>query len=206
MAKSASHRLPEPAGLYLDRTKPVSLRFEGKQYDAYAGDTIASTLLAHGVQIQSRSFKYHRPRCVLTMAGDDAGAFVQFPDAPNIRGDVTAVPDGVEVTGQNYLGSLTSDWLNVVEWVARFLPVGFYYRAFYKPRGAWHLWETLIRHLAGLGKANTSAKEVYFDKQYRFADVAVIGGGVAGIEAALAAAEAGAETVLIASQHGLIVN
>jgi len=200
MVKPASHRLPEPAGLYLDRTKPVSLRFEGQQYDACAGDTIASTLLAHGVQIQSRSFKYHRPRGVLTMAGDDAGAFVQFPDAPNIRGDVTAVPDGVEVTGQNYLGSLNSDWLNVVEWVARFLPVGFYYRAFYKPRGAWHLWETLIRHLAGLGKANTSAKEVYFDKQYRFADVAVIGGGVAGIEAALAAAEAGAETVLIDDQ------
>lgn len=200
MTESASNRLPAPTGLYLDRTKPVSLQFEGRQYDAYAGDTIASTLLAHGVQIQSRSFKYHRPRSVLTMAGDDAGAFVQFPDVPNVRGDVTAVPEGVEVSGQNYCGSLTRDWLSAVEWVARFLPVGFYYRAFYKPRGAWRLWQTLIRRLAGLGKANTSAKEVYFDKQYRFADVAVIGGGAAGIEAALAAAEAGAETVLIDDQ------
>jgi len=200
MTESASNRLPAPTGLYLDRTKLVSLRFEGKQYDAYGGDTIASALLAHGVQIQSRSFKYHRPRSVLTMAGDDAGAFVQFPDVPNVRGDVTAVPEGVEVSGQNYFGSLTRDWLGAVEWVARFLPVGFYYRAFYKPRGVWRFWETLIRHLAGLGKANVAAKEVYFDKQYRFADVAVIGGGAAGIEAALAAAEAGAETVLIDDQ------
>lgn len=200
MAKSASRRLPAPAGLYLDRTKPVTLRFEGNLYEAYAGDTIASALLAHGVQILSRSFKYHRPRSVLTMAGDDAGAFVQFPDMPNVRGDVTAVPEGIEVVGQNYIGSLNRDWLNVVEWLARFLPVGFYYRAFYKPRGAWRRWEPLIRHLAGLGKVNTAAREAYFDKQYRFADVAVIGGGAAGIEAALAAAEAGAETILIDDQ------
>ena len=109
MTESASHRLPAPAGLYLDRTQSVVLRFEGQQYDAYVGDTIASALLAHRVQIHSRSFKYHRPRSVLTMAGDDAGTFVQFPDIPNVRGDVTAVPDGVEVTGQNYIGSLQRD-------------------------------------------------------------------------------------------------
>ena len=200
MTESASHRLPAPAGLYLDRTQSVVLRFEGQQYDAYVGDTIASALLAHRVQILSRSFKYHRPRSVLTMAGDDAGTFVQFPDIPNVRGDVTAVPDGVEVTGQNYIGSLQRDWLSAVEWVARFLPAGFYYHAFYKPRGAWRFWQALIRRLAGLGKANTAAKEIYSDKQYRFADVAVIGGGPAGMEAALAAADAGAQTVLIDDQ------
>ncbi len=200
MANSARYRLPAPTGLYLDRTQPASLNFEAKQYDAYAGDTVASALLAHGVQIQSRSFKYHRPRGVLTMAGDDAGAFVQFPDVPNVRGDITAIPGEIAVTGQNYLGSLTRDWLRVVDRLSRFLPVGFYYRAFYKPRGVWHLWETLIRHLAGLGKANRNARPVYFDKQYRFANVVVIGGGAAGIEAALTAAEAGAETILIDDQ------
>jgi sarcosine oxidase subunit alpha len=126
------------------------------------------------VQIHSRSFKYHRPRGVLTMAGDDAGAFVQLPDVPNVRGDVTAVPNGIEVFGQNYLGSLNRDWLNLIEWVGRFLPVGFYYRAFFKPRGIWRRWETLIRHLAGLGKVNRNAHKVYSDKQYRFADVGII--------------------------------
>ena len=200
MTELARHRLLAPAGLYLERARAVSLKFEGKQYDAFAGDTIASALLAHGVQILSRSFKYHRPRGVLTMAGDDAGAFVQFPDSPSIRGDITAVPDGIEVVGQNYWGSLTSDRLSLIDLLARFLPVGFYYRAFYKPMGAWRRWETLIRHLAGLGKVNTKARAVYSDKQYRFADVAVIGGGAAGIEAALAAAEAGAETLLIDDQ------
>jgi sarcosine oxidase subunit alpha len=200
MTELAPYRLLAPAGLYLDRARLVTLKFEGKQYDAFAGDTVASALLAHGVQIHSRSFKYHRPRGVLTMAGDDAGTFVQFPDAPNVRGDVTAVPDGVEVAGQNYWGSLMRDRLNILDLLARFMPVGFYYRAFYKPRGAWRRWETLIRHLAGLGEVNLNARAVYFDKQYRFADVAVIGGGAAGLEAALAAADAGAETTLIDDQ------
>ncbi len=200
MNNLAPYRLPAPVGLYLDRTRPVSLNFEGKTYHAYAGDTIASALLAHGVKTHSRSFKYHRPRGPLTMAGDDAGAFVQFPDVPNVRGDVTAVPEGVNVTGQNYWGSLKRDRLNLLELLAGFLPVGFYYRAFYKPKGAWRRWETLIRHLAGLGKANPTAQPTYFDKQYRFADVAVIGGGAAGMEAALAAADAGAETLLVDDQ------
>jgi len=200
MSETAPNRLPSPFGLLLDRSQSVSLRFEGKHYQAYRGDSIASALLAHGIQIHSRSFKYHRPRGVLTMAGDDAGAFVQFPDSPNVRGDVTPIPEGVAVTGQNYWGTLANDRLAMMGLLARFLPVGFYYRAFYKPRGIWRHWAKLIRNLAGLGKANPDAQQAYYDKQYRFADVAVIGGGLAGLEAALTAADAGAETLLIDDQ------
>ena len=202
MAKS-SYRLQGDGGLYIDRTKPASFYFEGKVYHGYQGDTVASALLANGVQVQSRSFKYHRPRGVLTMAGDDAAAFVQFPNEPNVRGDITAIPEGVKVLGQNYWGSLKNDRLRLLDWFGKFLPVGFYYKAFYKPAGAWRYWEVLIRRLAGLGKVALSSQPEYSDKQYRFVEVAVVGGGMAGLEAALTAAEKGAETLLIDDQPSL---
>ena len=140
---------------------------------------------------------------LLTMAGDDAGAFLQLPQSPNVRSDVMLAENGSTLSAQNYLGSLNRDWLRAIEWVGRFLPVGFYYRAFYKPKGAWRLWEPLIRRLAGLGKVSREAQPTYSDKEYRFADVAIVGGGPAGLEAALAAAEAGAETMLIDDQPAL---
>lgn len=199
----SSHRLPEPFGVLIDRSRPITLRFEGRDYPAFQGDTITSALLASGERVLSRSFKYHRPRGTLSMMAQEANSLVQYPGEPSVRADTTAVPAGIDVRGQNYLGSLTNDWLSVIEWLSPFLPVGFYYKAFYKPKGVWKYWEKLIRALAGLGRIDERAHHGYADKAYLFADVAVIGGGASGMQAALDAAGTGAEVILIDDQPRL---
>lgn len=163
----------------------------------YAGDTIASALLGNGRSLLGRSFKYHRPRSAVTMAGQDANSFVQLPDEPNVRADARAIEPGLDVRGQNYAGTLANDRFSWIKPLGRFLPVGFYYKAFYKPKGAWKYWAPIIRNFAGLGHVNQSARPTYSDKAYRFADVAVVGGGPAGTAAALQAADAGCEVLLI---------
>ncbi|MGD9741359.1 MAG: 2Fe-2S iron-sulfur cluster-binding protein [Dongiaceae bacterium] len=191
------NRLPAPAGGVIDRSRTIGFEFEGRHFTGYAGDTIASALAAHDEWLISRSFKYHRPRGVLTMAGQDANTLVQIGDEPNILADRRPIAEGMVVTGQNYVGSLEQDRQSWVELIGRFLPVGFYYKAFYKPKWAWKYWERYIRRTAGLGTVNLDAHHGYFDKEYVFADVAVIGGGPAGIAAALEAAKAGLEVVLV---------
>ncbi len=202
-AVAKATRLAAPHGRYIDRDKPITLRFEGRDYPAYAGDTIVSALMANGVKVLGRSFKYHRPRGTLSMASQDANALVQLPGEPNVRGDTAPVPIGQEVKGQNYFGSLDNDWLSVIGLLGRFLPVGFYYKAFYKPKGVWRYWERLIRATAGLGRIDTRMHHGYADKAYLFADVAVVGGGAAGMRAALEAARTGAEVILIDDQPHL---
>ena len=192
-----SLRLAEPYGLYLDRSQPITFQFDGKTYTGFKGDTIASALMANGVKIISRSFKYHRPRGVLSMAGQDGNTLVQIGDEPNVRADVRSIEEGMTVTAQNVIGSLKNDYGRILDACSHFLPVGFYYKAFYKPKGAWKFWEPIIRRLAGLGKINVQATPEQSDKQYRFADVAVIGAGPAGLAAAFQSAGLGAEVILI---------
>ena len=191
-------RLAGPGfGLLIDRTKPLTFTFDGKIFNGYSGDVIASALYAEEQLLLSRSFKYHRPRGVLTMAGHDANALVQVAEEPNVRADRHAIRNGVAVRSINRLGSLKNDLLAGLEYFARFLPVGFYYKTFFRPEWMWRFWEKAIRQLAGLGWVEPNAGHKYYDKKYLFADVLVIGGGPAGLEAAIAAAEAGAETLLI---------
>ena len=190
-------RLENGAGSLIDRDKPVAFTFEGQTVEGFHGDTVASALLANGIWTLSRSFKYHRPRGPLTMAGHDANTLVQLPDEPNVLADRLAVSPGLEVRGQNYAGSLTRDRRSLIGTVSEFLPVGFYYRAFYKPRGAWKFWEPIVRDFAGLGRVNVDSRHGYYDKQYLFADLTVVGGGPAGLSAALQAARAGLEVALI---------
>ena len=192
-----SLRLPAPAGLLIDRAKPVRFRFDGREAEGFAGDTIASALAANGVKVLSRSFKYHRPRGVLTMAGQDANTLVQLPDEPNVSADNRAVAPGLEVSAQNVKGSLARDRRSFIDLIGGFLPVGFYYKAFYKPLGAWKRWEPLIRDMAGLGRVNLNAHHGYYDKAYAFADVLVVGGGPAGLAAAIEAGKTGAEVILV---------
>ena len=193
----SANRLPARPGERIDRDKAIAFSFEGRAYDGLAGDTIASALAANGVWLLSRSFKYHRPRGILTMAGQDSNTLVQLPDEPNVLADMAAIEPDMKVMGQNYSGSLERDRGAWVERVGAFLPVGFYYKAFYRPKGAWRWWEPVIRGMAGLGTVNQSAGHGYYDKAYGFYDVAVVGGGPAGMAAALAAARAGAEVVLV---------
>lgn len=198
MSSGEFNRLPAPAGLLLDRSQPVTIRFEGENYTGFAGDTIGSVLAANGVWCVSRSFKYHRPRGLMSMAGLEANSLVQLKYEPNVRADRRRIESDMEVWGQNYNGSLKRDYGATMAWFSRFLPVGFYYKAFFRPKGIWEkFWEPIVRRQAGLGRVHLDTPHGYFDKAYGFYDVAVIGAGPAGLSAALSAADAGAEVLLV---------
>lgn len=192
-----SHRLPAPNGSLIDRTKRLSFSFEGRHYDGFAGDTLASALAANGDLLLSRSFKYHRPRGPLTMAGLDANSYVQVGDAPNVQADRLPISEGLSAKALNVNGSLLNDRDRWIEQISAMLPVGFYYKAFFRPRGIWNFWEKFIRAKAGLGVIDLKTPHDYHDKVYMFADVAVVGGGPAGLGAAIEAAKAGGEVVLV---------
>ncbi len=194
---SLNNRLAAPLGLYIQREKKVTFTFEGQEYQGVEGDTIASALIANNQWLMSRSFKYHRPRGPLTMAGQDANTLVQLKSEPNVLADKQQIFRDMDVQGQNYNGSLENDKDAKLGLAGRFMPVGFYYRAFYKPTGIWDKWEPFIRKKAGLGFADLTFKPVYHDKAYLFHDVAVIGAGPAGLAAALKAADAGASVLLV---------
>jgi len=200
---SQVNRLPAPQGSLVDRAQTVSFEFEGQCVEGFAGDTIASALAASDLWLLSRSFKYHRPRGVLTMAGQDANTLVQLSGEPNCLADRTPISEGLQVTGQNYSGSLRRDRGSLIGRFARFLPVGFYYHAFFRPRGAWNWWSAWFRKKAGLGVVDQSFVGEGFDKQYRFCDVVVIGGGPVGMSAAITAATSGAE-VLLLEEHTVL--
>jgi sarcosine oxidase subunit alpha len=197
MRSSVQHRLPPSPEQIIDRDKPLEFTFEGRRYTGYSGDTVASALAGNGVTMLSRSFKYHRPRGIVSLAGCEANTLVDVNGVPNVLAEKHALKDGDCVRAQNYSGSLAFDcnaWLGAVR---RFFPVGFYYRAFFRPKGAWRFWEPIIRRMAGLGRVDTGARHAYYDKAYLFADVAVVGGGAAGLSAAIAAAEEGHRVVLV---------
>lgn len=194
---SSEMRLKAPMGLLIDRDKPLSFSFEGQQYSGFEGDTIASALLSNQRWLMSRSFKYHRPRGPLTMAGQDANTLVQLGGEPNVLADRQLATTGIQVEGQNYNGTLDGDKDAILGHFGRFMPVGFYYRSFFKPLGVWDKWEGFIRKKAGLGKLDLDFKPEYYDKKYLFTDVIVVGSGPAGLSAALKAADAGAKVLLV---------
>ena len=181
----------------IDRERPVGFSFEGRVYQGYEGDVIASALAAEGQWLLSRSFKYHRPRGVLTMAGQDANTLVQLPDEPNVLADRHPISPGLEVMGQNYRGSLDKDDYAHLDRFGRFMPVGFYYRSFFRPQGAWKHWEPRIRAMAGLGRISKDMPHGYYDKAYGFFDVVVVGGGPAGMAAAIEAGQTGLDVLLV---------
>ena len=189
-------RLDAPAGVLLDRTRPIRFNFEGRPIDAFAGDTIASALVASGHWLMSRSFKYHRPRGPVSFAGHEANTLVQVGAEPNVAADLRAVGDGDDVRALNVVGELTRDRAAVLDRLSRFLPVGFYYRDFFGPGGVWDRWEPRIRAMAGLGRVGPAAAGRRFDQRFVHCDVAVVGGGPAGLAAALAAAREGADVAL----------
>ncbi len=201
---AGANRLAEPHGLLIDRSRTIDFEFEGEAYQGFAGDTVASALAAHDAWLLSRSFKYHRPRGIFTMAGQDSNCMVTVNGDANVLGDVEKISPGLRVFGQNYKGSLRKDRRARIGRFSRFLPVGFYYKTFFKPKGAWEKrWAPIIRNIAGLGQIDTEAVPAYYDKQYKFCDLMIVGGGPAGLSAAKTAADAGAEVLLVDENEAL---
>ncbi len=195
--ETAPYRLSRQNEEVIDRSRSVAFTFSGRNFSAHPGDTIASALAASGVKVFSRSFKYHRPRGLLCCAGHCPNCLVQVRDEPNVRACRRLVREGMAVRPQNVWPSLEWDALSLTKLISRFLPVGFYYKTFIRPRALWPIYERVLRRAAGLGEVDLSSTPGEFDKQYLYADVAVIGGGPAGIHAAQAAAERGARVIIL---------
>ena len=186
-------------GLLIDGSKKIRFTFDGQEYEGVAGDTIASALAANDEWILSRSFKYHRPRGILTMAAQDANTLVQIGNEVSVFADRHPISEGLSVRAQNVSHSARRDSGFMMNRLSRFMPVGFYYRTFFKPKGIWEkVWEPRIRAKAGLGKLDISSPtEGYYDKAYGWYDVVVVGAGPSGLAAAIAAADAGASVLIV---------
>ena len=190
-------RLPPQSNEWLDRSREIGFTFEGRTYRGYSGDTISTALWANGVRVLGRSFKYHRPRGIFSLADADCNSLLQMGAVPNVRGDTTHIEPDMCLRAVNTVGGIEKDLARFIDRLDAFLPVGFYYKAFHRPQFLYPLWERLIRRMAGLGVADPLAPGEYTPKGHAFCDVLVIGSGPSGLSAALAAAEAGAAVVLV---------
>ncbi|NNE53166.1 MAG: sarcosine oxidase subunit alpha family protein [Sulfitobacter sp.] len=189
-------------GRLLKTDKPLSFTFNGKHLRGYEGDTLASALLANDQMLMGRSFKYHRPRSVVASGAEEPNALVNLGSEgrfePNQRATVTELFEGLEATSQNHWPSLEFDVGAINRHLSRFLPAGFYYKMFMYPRSFWkHIYEPFIRHSAGLGKAPKARDADTYEHFYAFCDVLIVGGGVAGLEAARTAGRSGARVILV---------
>mgnify|MGYP005838356803 CR=1 FL=1 len=194
-----SHRLA--AGGLVDRSEQITFTFDGKNYTGFAGDTVASALLANGVRIVGRSFKYHRPRGVFGIGAEEPNALLHVGSGarrePNTRAPSIELRDGLTVTSQHSWPSLKHDIGVVNGWLSPFIPAGFYYKTFIGPtRKAWMFYEAIIRRAAGLGAATREPDPDHYERMHAHCDVAIIGGGAAGLSAALAAAKMGARVIV----------
>ncbi|MBI1398165.1 MAG: FAD-dependent oxidoreductase [Betaproteobacteria bacterium] len=190
-------RLPVVEGEWIDRSRGVPFTFDGQRFEGYAGDVPASALWAAGVRVLGRSFKYHRPRGVLSFANHDVNTLMQAGARLNFRADVEGLEPGMALTAVNTAGTAARDGLRILDRLSAFLPVGFYYKAFHRPKGLAPFWENVFRRVTGLGRVDFSTPRLATPKRYDFADVLVVGAGPSGLRAALRAGQAGARVVLV---------
>lgn len=189
-------------GRLIDRQKAVEFSFNGKTMYGFAGDTLASALLANDQMLVGRSFKYHRPRGIVASGAEEPNALFNMGSGgrfePNQRATTTELFAGLQVASQNHWPSLEFDVGAVNNWLARFLPGGFYYKTFMYPRAAWkHVFEPIIRRSAGLGRAPEGYDADRYEHAYGFCDVLVAGGGLAGLEAAMEAGQSGKRVIIM---------
>ncbi|QKV17335.1 2Fe-2S iron-sulfur cluster-binding protein [Oricola thermophila] len=200
-----SHRLP--SGGRVDRTRPVSFTFDGRRYSGYAGDTLASALLANGVRLFGRSFKYHRPRGLLSAGYEEPNALVTVTTdgarEPNVRATELEIYPGLVAESQNRMPSLAFDVMAVNQLAGKLFSAGFYYKTFMGPvigplKGTrfWMFCERFIRRAAGLGSAGTKADPSRYERMNAYCDVLVVGSGPAGLDAAQKAASEGKRVIL----------
>ncbi|WP_292349375.1 sarcosine oxidase subunit alpha [Mesorhizobium sp.] len=194
-----THRLAD--GGLIDRSVPLSFRFDGKTLLGFQGDTLASALVANGVKLVGRSFKYHRPRGILTAGSEEPNALVELRSGarrePNTKATTAELYDGLEAASQNRWPSLRHDFLSVNQLFAPIFVAGFYYKTFMWPAKFWEaVYEPAIRRAAGLGRAAGIADPDHYDKAWAHCDVLIAGSGPAGLAAALAAGRSGARVIL----------
>src|SRR5438128_353203 len=201
----AASRVPQafrlPGGGLIDRSRPLRFRFDGCEVTGFSGDTLASALLAEGTRMVGRSFKYHRPRGILTAGSEEPNALIELRCGahrePNTKATTIELYDGLEAQSQNRWPSLKFDVLAINSLMSPVFVAGFYYKTFMWPASLWEkLYEPFIRHAAGLGRGAGLSDPDHYEHAYAFCDVLVIGAGPAGLAAALAAARSGARVIV----------
>lgn len=192
------------SGGRIDRGRTIGFTFNGRAYQGFAGDTLASALLANGVSLVARSWKYHRPRGILSAGVEEPNALVQLfhgaRTVPNARMTEVSLVEGLTARSIHASPSVEFDVRAVNSWFARLIPAGFYYKTFMASQAAWHRYEKHIRASSGLGASPTEADPDRYEKRYAHCDVLVVGGGIAGLTAALAAGRSGARVMLCDEQ------
>ena len=189
-------------GGLIDRSTPLGFTFDGRRYGGFAGDTLASALVANGVRLVGRSFKYHRPRGIISAGSEEPNGLVELRTGarrePNSRVTMTELHDGLVAASQNRFPSLGFDLMAVNDRLSNFLGAGFYYKTFMWPKAFWErVYEPVIRRAAGLGALSGEDDPDVYDRGFRHCDLLVIGAGPAGLSAALTAGRAGAEVILV---------
>jgi sarcosine oxidase subunit alpha len=191
----------------INRTRPLDFTFDGRPMQGFEGDTLASALIANGVHLVGRSFKYHRPRGFLGAGIEEPNALVDIDRGggrtePNVLATTVSLYDGLKASSQNRWPSLGFDLGALNGALSPFLAAGFYYKTFLWPRKAWHaLYEPVIRSMAGLGRAPAEADPDHYAFRFAHCDVLVVGAGPAGLAAALAASEDGRTRVMICDEQ-----
>ena len=195
-------------GKAIDETYRISFKFNGSTYYGFKGDTLASALLANNIHLVGRSFKYHRPRGIMTAGSEEPNAIVQLHDntprtEPNVRATEVEIYEGLEASSQNCWPSVNFDIGGINNFLSPLLPAGFYYKTFMWPASFWEKYEYFIRKSAGLGKSPTESDPDIYEHKYIHCDVLVIGAGISGIMAAKIAAKNGLKTLLVDEKPNL---
>ena len=198
------NRLSQLPTLRINPSEKRSLTYRGKTYQGVAGDTIATALFAGGVRVFGRSLKYHRPRGLYSLDGECSNTMMAVDGVPNVRTENTLLQNGMAVKAQNVVGSADFDWMAFMDKLSWMMPAGFYYQTLHKPAAIWPHAMKRIRKAAGLGVISSDDEmKGKYDELYMKAEVTVIGGGAAGMAAALAAAESGRRVVLLEARPHL---
>ncbi|MEP6827495.1 MAG: 2Fe-2S iron-sulfur cluster-binding protein, partial [Aestuariivirga sp.] len=188
-------------GGLIDRNTNLNFKFDGKSFNGHQGDTLASALIANGVHLMGRSFKYHRPRGVISAGASEPNALTELREGgrkeANTRATMIELYDGLIAKSQNRWPSLDNDFLAINSLASSIFVAGFYYKTFMWPKSFWEkIYEPLIRRAAGLGVASKEADPDIYEKSYAHCDLLVIGSGPSGLMAARTAARSGARVIL----------
>jgi sarcosine oxidase, subunit alpha len=193
-----------PSGGRIDRKRVVNFTFDGRAYKGFEGDTLASALLANGVSLVARSWKYHRPRGIVSAGVEEPNALVQLFDGartvPNARMTEVSLVEGLSASAIHAAPNLAFDTKAVHGWFSRIIPAGFHYKTFMASQAALHFFEKHLRAASGLGSSPAQPDSDRYGKRFAHCDVLVVGAGITGLTAALAAGRAGARVILCDEQ------